>query len=123
MDTEGHLVFLLPNHPTSLCIQAKVVHVVVDRQRAEVDCGMGIQFGDLDPTHRSLINLFLMNQQSAYLQLRELLRAPRPDAGAIAECAGKIPLLRGLDLAQLRYKVNRICTIFEASSDLIDKAG
>ena len=116
VDTQGYMAFLLPHQPTSLCLKAKVAHIVFDRQRAEVECGMGFQFVDLDKSHRTLLNSHVMEDQANYLQLREVLRKDRPDAGAISTCIKRLPNLAGLDLPTLRYRVNRICTIFESGA-------
>ena len=117
IDTRGHLTFLLPNHTGTLCVAVKVAHVIFDRFRAEIECGMGCEFLDLDASNRTLINLHIMSSQEAYVQLQKILREPRPDFAAIAACVKKLPNLVGMDLAELRYRVDRICTIFEASPD------
>ena len=117
IDTTGYIAFMVPSHPTSLCIKAKVVHIVFDRQRCEVDCGMGFQFMEVNESHRSILNLHVLNEQSNYLELKKLLAEARPDLAAVEKFPRKMPALANLDLLGLRYKVNRICTIFEPSAD------
>ena len=117
IDTTGFLAFFLPNHPQSFCVRAKVAHIVFDRQRCEVECGMGFQFVELDESHKSIMNLHILNEQRNYLELQKILAAERPDRAALAVCLKKMPALARLDLLGLRYRVNRICTIFEPQSD------
>src|SRR5262245_10563472 len=57
IDTTGYISFLVPSHPTSICVKAKVVHIVFDRQRCEIECGMGFQFLEVNESHRSILNL------------------------------------------------------------------
>src|SRR5688572_25843424 len=47
IDTQGFLAFFLPGQNSSFCVKAKVVHIVFDRQRCEIECGMGFQFLEL----------------------------------------------------------------------------
>jgi Tfp pilus assembly protein PilZ len=117
IDTNGFIAFFLPGQPTCLCVKAKVVHIVFDRQRCEVECGMGFQFQELNESQKSLLNLQILNDQSAYLELKRILAESVPDAGELARARRKLPLLEGHDLLHLRYKVNRICTIFEPAPD------
>jgi Tfp pilus assembly protein PilZ len=117
IDTNGFIAFFLPNQPTCLTVKAKVVHIVFDRQRCEVECGMGFQFQELTESQKSLLNLQILNEQSAYLELKRILSDEVPDAGELARAIKKLPTLEGHDLLHLRYKVNRICTIFEPSPD------
>lgn len=117
IDTTGFIAFFLPNQPTCLCVKAKVVHIVFDRQRCEIECGMGFQFQELNESQKSLLNLQVLNEQSAYLDLKRILAEPVPDSGDLAVALKKLPALEGRDLLHLRYKVNRICTIFEPSPD------
>lgn len=116
IETIGTLAFLLPNHPTSLCLRVKIAHIVFDRQRCEVDCGMGFQFLDVSKSHKSILNLHILNEQSAYLELREILKEERPDFKMIARVIKRLPHLANIDLLALRYRVNRICTIFDAAA-------
>ncbi len=117
IDTTGYIAFFLPGQPTCLCVKAKVVHIVFDRQRCEIDCGMGFQFQELNESQKSLLNLQVLNEQSAYLELKRILAEPIPDSGEMARALKKLPALEGHDLLHLRYKVNRICTIFEPAPD------
>jgi hypothetical protein len=119
IETVGTLVFMLPNHPTSLCMKVKVAHIVFDRQRCEVECGMGFQFLDVSKSHKSILNLHMLNEQAAYLELREILKDARPDSKSIARVIRRLPWLAGHDLLALRYRVNRICTIFDAAESRI----
>jgi Tfp pilus assembly protein PilZ len=113
IETSGHLAFTLPNHPMSLCVKAKVVHIVFDRQKCEIECGMGFQFCDLNESQKSLVNLHILNEKSIYLELKKLLEVTPPDGAEIGRVLKKMPALARFDLLGLRYKVNRICTIFE----------
>jgi uncharacterized protein (TIGR02266 family) len=113
IDTQMTLAFCIPENGNSFCLKAKVAHIVFDRQRCEIDCGMGFQFLDLNESHKSVLNLFILNQQATYLELKRLLAEERPDALQLHTLTTKIPTLTKLDLLSLRYKVNRICTIFE----------
>lgn len=113
IDTKGFLNFLLPAEGTSLCVPGKVVHVVFDRQRCEVDNGMGFQFTDMSAAHQQILNDHMISDQRAYQELQRILREERPDANEVRAWIKKLPHLMHLDLLGLRYKVNRICTIFE----------
>ena len=117
IDTQGYLAFFLPGQQTSLCVKAKIVHIVFDRQRCEIECGMGIQFVDLTDSQKSIMNLHILNEQAAYLELKKILSAVRPKSGELNKWLKKIPALRKHDLLGLRYRVNRICTIFEPAAD------
>ncbi len=117
IDTDGFVAFFLPGQPTCLAVKAKVVHIVFDRQRCEIECGMGFQFQDLNESQKSLLNLQILNEQSAYLELKRVLAESIPDAADLARGLRKLPYLAGYDLLHLRYKVNRICTIFEPTPD------
>src|SRR5258708_818748 len=48
IDTQINLAFGLPEQPNCFCVKAKVAHIVFDRQRCEVECGMGFQFLELN---------------------------------------------------------------------------
>lgn len=113
IDTRGYLNFILPAESQSLCVPGKVAHVVFDRQRCEVDNGMGFQFQDVTAAQQQILNDHMNNDQRAYLELQRILKEDRPDAVEIRSWIKKLPHLRHLDLLGLRYKVNRICTIFE----------
>jgi Tfp pilus assembly protein PilZ len=113
IDTTGFLAFCLPNQEMSICVKAKVVHIVFDRQRCEIECGMGFQFQDLTDSQKSILNLYILNEQSTYRELKKLLDAKQPNTAEIARCLKRMPSLLKYDLLGLRYKVNRICTIFE----------
>ena len=117
MNTVGYVAFLLHSHPTSLCVKARVAHIVFDRQRCEVDCGMGFQFVDLNDSHRAIINTHILNVQTSYLELKRILAAPTPNATELQRALRQTPRLQGLDLLGLRYKVNRVCTVFETPTD------
>lgn len=118
IDTTGYLAFLLPNQPVSVCVKAKVVHIVFDRQRCEIECGMGFQFMDVNESQRSILNLHILNEQATYLELKKLLSEPRPDQIELEKTLRKMPSLARYDLLGLRYKVNRICTIFEPAPEI-----
>jgi len=121
IDTVGYLAFTLLNHEQSFCMRAKIAHLVFDRQRCEVDCGMGIQLMELTEAQKSILNLHILNQQKSYIELRKILAAPKPDSALLAVALKKMPTLAKLDLLALRYKVNRICTIFETPIKIVDE--
>jgi len=113
IDSIGLVTFMLPGQDRSISFKGKVAHLVFDRQRAEVDCGMGIQFIDIDPKHQSLLDDFLEREKTAYLALNEVLKNRHPSFLEINRYLQQLQLLRGLDLSELRYRVARICTLFE----------
>jgi len=118
IDSKGFLIFFLPDQPMSLCISGKIVHMVFDRQRCEVECGLGFQFMHLTENQRSLLNLHILNQQTAYLELKKILDEERPNPVRMQSLLKKIPSLKERDLLGIRYRVNRICTIFEPAPDI-----
>lgn len=113
LETTGHVAFMLPGYDSTLCLRAKCAHIVFDRQRCEVECGMGFQFIDMSDEHRALLNQHIINEQEAYMQMKVLLAVPTPDPEKLATCLRILPFLKGNDLLALRYRVNRICTLFE----------
>jgi Tfp pilus assembly protein PilZ len=113
IETIGYLAFFLPGREACLCFKAKVAHVVFDRQRCEVENGMGFMFQDLTEDQQNLLNEHLQKEQAAYTELKQILAAEHPNAVEVARCLVAIPSLRRHDLLALRYKVNRICTLFE----------
>jgi len=121
IDTVGYLAFSLLNHDQSFCMRAKVAHIVFDRQRCEVECGMGIQLMELSESQKSILNLHILNQQKSYIELKKILAAAKPDSALLAVALKKMPTLKNLDLLALRYKVNRICTIFEPTPVIVDE--
>lgn len=74
---------------------------------------MGFQFLEVSDALRSILNLHILNEQTAYMELKKVLAEQRPDGEEIERSRRKIPSLREPDLLALRYRVNRICTIFE----------
>lgn len=121
IDTVGHLAFTLLSHKESFCIRAKVAHLVFDRQRCEVDCGVGFMLLDVSDAHKSILNLHILNEQKTYLELKKILAPARPDSHQLAVALKKMPSLAKLDLLALRYKVNRICTVFETPIAIVDE--
>lgn len=121
IDTVGHLAFCLPTHPQSFCMKAKIAHLVFDRQRCEVECGMGIMLLELSEAHKSILNLHILNEQKNYLELKRILAPANPDSAQLAMALKRMPQLAKLDLLALRYRVNRICTIFEPPPQIIDE--
>lgn len=113
IDVTGLINFRLPSEETSLCLKAKVAHIVFDRQRCEVDNGMGIQFLEMTDAQKKILNDHMSMDQHAYLELQKILQADRPNASEIYTWIKKLPHLNHMDLLELRYKVNRICTIFQ----------
>jgi Tfp pilus assembly protein PilZ len=123
IDTTVNLAFCLPSLTSSFCVKGKVAHIVFDRQRCEVECGMGFMFLELNEQQKSTLNLHILNEQSTYLELKKLLLKERPNPTEIARCLKRLPALEGYDLLRLRYRVNRICTIFEPSPSLFEERG
>lgn len=121
IDTTGHVAFMLPTQPASFCVKAKVVHIVFDRQRCEIECGMGFQFMDLNESQRSILNLHILNEQATYLELKRLLKSVRPNQAELEKCLRKMPSLAKYDLLQLKYRVDRICTLFEPTPNPFDQ--
>ncbi len=117
------LGFFLPRQEKSICVNAKVAHLVFDKQRCEIDCGMGLTFVDLNESLKNVINNHILNEQRTYQELQKILAVPKPDAHALKESLKKMPSLEGLDLLALRYRVNRICTLFDPapSSPLVQQ--
>jgi Tfp pilus assembly protein PilZ len=115
IDTNGQLAFMLSSHSRSLCVKTRVTHIVFDQQRGEVECGMGLQF--LDPTQAqlNLINLHIFSDQNNYLELRDLLNEEKLDWVNINKVRSRLPGLAQYDLLGLKYRVNRICTLFDPS--------
>lgn len=121
IDTHAFVIFSLPRQATSLVIRSKVAHIVFDKHRCEVECGMGFQFVEPTKVQKSILNLHVLNEQTTYLELRDLLKAERPDSYAVSKCLKRLPGLIERDLLGLRYRVNRICTLFEAKKDPIQE--
>jgi len=118
IDTQVHLAFCLPNQTASFCVKGKVAHIVFDRQRCEIECGMGFQFLELNESQKSTLNLHILNEQTTYMELKKILASKKPDSEEIAKHIRKLPNLARYDLLGLRYKVNRICTLFEPAPTL-----
>ena len=116
IETTGHLAFTLSSHPKSLCAKVRVAHTVYDTQRSEVECGMGLQFLDITQVQLNLVSLHILTDQSHYLELREVLKDEKPDMANIKRLRSKLPGLDHYDLLGLRYRVSRICTLFDQSS-------
>ena len=74
IETSGFVAFCFPNQTKSVCLKVKVVHLVFDRQRCDVECGMGLFFTDVSDSLRSLLNLHILNEQASYLELKRLLK-------------------------------------------------
>ncbi|MBI1861387.1 MAG: PilZ domain-containing protein [Deltaproteobacteria bacterium] len=113
LDTVVHLSFFLPHITGSICLKGKVAHIVYDRQRCEVECGMGVMFLELTEAQRAILNTHILNEQRAYTELKTLFDSFPPDPVAVEKCVKAIPALQKYDLLELRYKVNRVYTIFE----------
>ncbi|MEZ4751445.1 MAG: hypothetical protein R3B54_12750 [Bdellovibrionota bacterium] len=47
-----------------------------------------------------------------YLELKKIL-SDKPNLSEVQRYLQRMPALQGLDLLELRYRVNRICTLFE----------
>ena len=122
IDTICHVSVLFPEQSQSLCFKAKAAHIVFDRHRCEVECGMGLQFVELAEFQRSILNVHILNQKAAYLELKQILAASNPNAGLVARFFKRLPHLNGLDLLALRYRVNRVCTLFEANGEMVGES-
>lgn len=116
IDNTANAVFMLPNYSQTLSVRSRIAHIVFDKQRSEVECGMGIQFLELSQTHANLLNLCMLNDQKNYLELKELLSQEKPDFSSINNIRNKLPGLKHYDLLGLKYRVDRICTLFEPPS-------
>ena len=117
IDTIGYMAFMVASHSMSLCVRARIAHIVFDKQRCEVECGMGVQFLELSKSNFNILNLHILNDQSTYLELREILKDEKPDPAAVTRLRRKLPGLERYDLLGLRYRVNRVCTIFDQSNE------
>ncbi len=117
LDVTGHLMFMLPDFEESLCVKAKVVHIVFDRKRCEIECGMGIQFVEMTENFKEIIHHHILNEERVYWELQRLLETPKPDSAEIEKYTRRITHLQGMDLLNLRYKVNRTCAILENPTD------
>lgn len=122
IDTQIYMAFLLPNQPKAFCVKGRVAHIVFDRQRCEVECGMGLMFLELNDSQKSILNLHILNEQSNYLALKKLLQEVEPNTVEVQKRLKHMPHLQRYDLLGLRYKVNRICTIFEPSPGDVQQA-
>ena len=126
IDTKGYIAFFIPGQEENLCLKAKVVHVVFDRQRCEIENGMGFVFADLTEQQQELLNNHLTAEEAAYMELKQILSVEHPNNAELVRCLARLPSLRRHDLLALRYRVNRICTLFEAdpmSSQGLQQAG
>lgn len=113
IDTNGYAVFMLPNYDRTLAIKTRIAHIVFDKQRSDVECGMGLEFLELRQTHSNLLNLHMLNDQKNYFELRDLLSQEKLDLLSINLLRSKLPGLSHYDLLGLKYRINRICTLFE----------
>jgi hypothetical protein len=59
---------------------------------------------------------YIDKEKQAYEALDKVLRARRPVVSDIEKHLQQLTHLRGLDLSELRYRVARICTIFETTA-------
>jgi Tfp pilus assembly protein PilZ len=123
IDTFVHLSFFLPHIPASICLKGKTAHIVYDKQRCEIECGMGIEFVNLAESQKAILNTHMLNEQRTYTELQKLFETFPPDPVEVEKCLGTIPSLKRYDLLALRYKVHRICTIFEATPGKSDLSG
>lgn len=113
IESVGHIAFMLSTHSRSLCIKARVAHIVYDVQRSEVECGMGLQFMEPSQHQYNLLSQHMLSEQNNYLELREILKEERPDPVSLKKLKSKLSGLEQYDLLGLRYRVNRICTLFD----------
>ncbi|MCB0406078.1 MAG: PilZ domain-containing protein [Bdellovibrionales bacterium] len=113
IDTIVTTTFLLPNQAGSMSVKSRLAHIVFDKQRCEVDCGAGLQFLELNESQKSILNLQILNEKMGYLELKKILAPEKPSLSEVQRYLQRMPALQGLDLLELRYRVNRICTLFE----------
>ncbi len=118
IETEGYLYFMLPGENQSMCLKAKVVHIVQEMKKCEIECGIGLKFTEVSDQQRSKLNLYILSEQMAYLELKELLDKPRPNRDQLQKLLVKLPWLTGLDLLSMRYRVDRVCAMFHAFADV-----
>lgn len=78
---------------------------------------MGVQYLELSEAHKSALNLHVLNEKMAYLELRKLLTPAKPNLVEVERMLKKVASIKTTDLSALRYRVNRICTIFEPTPD------
>ncbi len=117
VDTKGYVLFLLPQHEKSLSYKARIAHIAFDRQKCEIDCGMGVQFLDVTEEEKAFLSNHLEAEQKRYQELNQLLLKPQPETKKIEEKLLFFPHLKDLDLLELRYRVSRVCTLFEEVRD------
>lgn len=120
IETEGFLYFMLPGQEVSLCIKAKAVHIVQEMKKCEIECGVGLKFMEVSSSQRSRINLYILSEQMAYLEVRDILKSERPDSKLLQKLVSRLPWLQGLDLLAMRYRVDRVCAMFDAFSNMPD---
>jgi len=117
INSQGYLTLVIPGHKESISLKVKVAHLIFDRQRAEVDCGMGLQFMELSLGHQQMIDDYLEKIKQAYLALERILKARKPSVSEMEKQLELLPYLKGSDLSSLRYRVGRVCAIFEAHAE------
>ncbi len=111
--TTIHVAMWLPGHDRAFTCQGWVTHIVFDRLRCEVECGMGVQFQNLNETQSDMLDMFCRQEQDVYARLLELFENKSANRKLILEQAALIPNLRGRELLEIQYRVHRVCTLFE----------
>ena len=113
IESEGIVLFPLPDEAQVLTVEAKVIHVVMDRVKCEVECGMGMQFLAITDVQRKALDSYIAKEMKGYSELKRILASPDVSLIELKDQLRNFPELGGIDLLGLRYRVNRICTIFE----------
>ena len=107
------ILFKLPEHPTTLCLNAIITHRILEEQKCEIDCGIGLKFDNIPPKQQSLINLHMLNEKEYYFKLHKILSTPLPSLAEIKKWVEKLPHLKHMDIIELKYKVDRVCLVLE----------
>ena len=113
IDDLGILSFTLPGVKRVISVKSRIAHIIFDKQRCEIECGLGIQFHDLSSETSEAIRRFLSGQKEAYRELQTLLSNDKPNLSDLSGCLSRIPSISEKDILGLRYRVNRICTLLE----------
>lgn len=120
LDSTVTALWYLPGQRKTLCCKGKIVHVVFDRF-GEVESGMGLQFQNVNALEQSILDEHFVNERRNYLELKQLLDSDRPNIVEIVACLKRMHQLEELDLLALKYRVQRICALFQQPSLPLDE--
>ena len=107
------IIFKLPEHTHTFCLDALIAHRIWEEQKCEIDCGIGLKFINIKPKIQSLINLHMLNERDYYKELRSLLKETSPPIEEINKIVKKLSHLKNMNIMELRYKVERVCIILD----------